>query len=155
MSNVRKTLPGKGKYVQGFYQVKNPQKYIGQGLPRYLSSWELRVFTILDNHPAIIRWASEPVSIPYYNPLTKRMANYLPDLLMVYLDKNGKQHAEIVEIKPSSQTINKPGKMSIRDKAALMVNAAKWQAAAAYCRAAKLGFRIISENEIFATGKKK
>ena len=33
------------------------------------------------------------------------MSTYVPDLLLVYKDKKGRNHAEMVEIKPASQTL--------------------------------------------------
>jgi hypothetical protein len=58
------------KFSQGTYAVKNPDKYIGVGNPRYRSSWELSVMRMLDENDAIQQWASESVKIPYRDPLT-------------------------------------------------------------------------------------
>lgn len=140
------------KYQQGTYEPKNPQKYLGKGLPRYRSGWELAVFRMCDNHPAIIGWGSETHRIPYRNPLTGKNTNYVPDLLMVYKDRNGGNHAEMVEIKPSKQILGEA--RSQADKAAAVVNQAKWEAARAWCKSKGLGFRVITENEIFNKPKK-
>ena len=140
------------KYQQGTYEPKNPQKYLGKGLPRYRSGWELAVFRMCDNHPAIIGWGSETHRIPYRNPLTGKNTNYVPDLLMVYKDRNGGNHAEMVEIKPSNQILGEA--RSQADKAAAVVNQAKWEAARAWCKSKGLGFRVITENEIFNKPKK-
>ena len=135
------------KWQNGLYQPQNPAKYIGKGIPRYRSGWELAVFRMCDNHPAILGWGSETHRIPYKNPLTGKATNYIPDLLIVYKDKTGKNHAEMVEIKPSSQTLGEA--KSQQDKAMAIVNHAKWEAARAWCKSKGIGFRVITENEIF------
>lgn len=135
------------KWQNGLYQPQNPDKYIGKGIPRYRSGWELAVFRMCDNHPAILGWGSETHRIPYKNPLTGKATNYVPDLLIVYKDKNGQNHAEMVEIKPSSQTLGEA--KSQQDKAMAVVNHAKWEAARAWCKSKGMGFRVITEHEIF------
>jgi hypothetical protein len=135
------------KYMQGVYEPANPQKYIGKRLPYYRSGWELAVFRMCDNHPAIIGWGSETHRIPYKNPLTGKLTTYVPDLLMVYQDKDGNRRAEMVEIKPSAQTLGEA--TSQRDKMAAVVNHAKWEAARAWTKAQGIGFRVITEQQIF------
>ena len=141
------------KFHQGLYTPKNPDKYLGKGVPRYRSSWELVVFRMCDNHPSVLGWGSETHRIPYKNPLTGKNSNYVPDLLMVYQDANGKQHAEMVEIKPAGQTLGEAKSQS--QKAAAVVNHAKWEAARHWCRSKGLGFRVITEHEIFNKPKKR
>jgi hypothetical protein len=135
------------KFQNGIYPVNNPKKYLGKSMPRYRSGWELAVFRMCDNHPAILGWGSETHRIPYKNPLTGKNTTYVPDLLIVYKDKNGRNHAEMVEIKPSKQTLGEA--KTLRDKTAAVINAAKWEAARAWCAAHQMGFRVITENEIF------
>ena len=135
------------KWQNGEFTPQNPDKYIGKRLPRYRSGWELAVFRMCDNHPSIIGWGSETHRIPYKNPVTGKSTTYVPDLLMVYVDKNGNRHAEMVEIKPSKQIMGEA--KTQHDKLHAVVNAAKWEAARAWCKAQGLGFRVITENEIF------
>jgi hypothetical protein len=90
------------KYAQGKYQVKNQDKYIGNGVPNYRSGWEFAVMTFFDNNPAITQWASEPFKIPYRNPLTGKNTIYVPDFMIIYLDKNNQRHAEVIEVKRAS-----------------------------------------------------
>jgi hypothetical protein len=78
----------------------------------------------------------------------------VPDFLIVYQDKNGKQHGEVIEIKPTSQTVLESAKSS-RDKAAVVLNMAKWQAAQKFCAAQGLRFRVVNETDIFHQGTKK
>jgi TnsA endonuclease N terminal len=136
------------KYSQQFFVAKNPQKIIGNAKPFYRSSWELAMMSFLDSHPSVIQWASESVSIPYKNPLTGRQHTYIPDFLVLYKDRGGKQHAELVEVKPKKEAMLENAK-SKRDKAFLMVNQAKWQAAMVWCAKNGVTFRLITEDDLF------
>lgn len=142
------------KYAQGFYEVKNPQKYIGNGKPKYRSGWELTFMMFCDNNEKIINWASESIRIPYKNPLTGKQTIYVPDFFVVYQNKFGKVQAELVEIKPKKQTIIQEKITSARDKLAIIVNHAKWQAAQAWCKNKGIVFRVINEDQIFINGRK-
>ena len=93
------------KFAQGTYKLKNPDKYIGNGLPRYRSSWEFAVMKMLDENPGIQEWASESIKIPYRDPLTGKHTVYVPDFLVCYTDSKQKKHAELWEIKPRSQAV--------------------------------------------------
>lgn len=142
-----------GKYANGQFQIRNPAKYVGKKTPTYRSSWEQTVMTFFDNNPAILQWASEAIHVPYRNPFTGKNTIYVPDFFILYVDKNGKQHAEIIEVKPMKETSMESAK-SMRDKAAAILNMAKWEAARAYCRAQGLTFRIVTESDLFHQGKK-
>jgi hypothetical protein len=136
------------KYSQDEFVPKNPQKLIGNSRPFYRSSWELTVMTLLDQHPNVINWASESVSIPYVNPLTGKQSVYIPDFLVLYKDKSGKQRAELIEVKPSKEAIAENAK-SKRDKAALLINTAKWAAAMSWCKKNGISFRILTEADLY------
>lgn len=142
-----------GRWAQGIYEVKNPQKYIGKTKPKYRSSWEMMFFAFCDNNPAILQWASEAIHIPYRNPLTGKQTIYVPDIFMFYQNKHGQQIAELIEIKPSAQT-NLAEAKSMRDKAHVIINHAKWAAASAYCKRTGIKFRIVTESQLFWNGKK-
>jgi len=142
------------KYSQGIYTPTNPEKYKGQTAPRYRSSWELVFMRMADNHPNIVSWASEAIKIPYMNPLSNKVSMYTPDFLLVYEDKHGKRRQELIEIKPRKETHLTEAK-SRGDKLRLAVNAAKWRAAVAFCKNHGLTFRVINENELFGSKKKK
>jgi hypothetical protein len=106
-----------------------------------------------DNHTAKLGWGIETHRIPYKNPLTGKPSNYVPDLLLVYKDRDGKNHAEFVEIKPASQTLGEAKTQA--QKAQAVVNHAKWEAANAFARAKGMGFRVITEHQIFNKPNKK
>ena len=143
------------KFSQGVYKVKNPEKYVGSKDPTYRSGWELTFMTFCDNNPSIQNWASEPVKIPYRDPLTGKSTVYVPDFLITYFDKNLKKHVEMVEIKPANQSlIEKVGK-SAYNQAQYVKNMAKWSAARQFCNQQGIQFRIINENDIYQSGNRK
>jgi hypothetical protein len=141
------------KFHKSFYTIKNKTKYIGRRVPICRSSWESTFCMFLDNHPAVLQWASESVAIPYRDPLTNKEKRYYPDFFMVYVDAQGKKHAELIEIKPSTQTGQKKTKSKLNN-AQIIKNHAKWNAALQYCAKNGIQFRLLTENEIFKAGKK-
>ena len=143
-----------GKYAQGKFQVQNPNKYIGKGDPTYRSSWEFAFMQFCDNNPAVVQWASEAIHINYRNPFTGKNTIYVPDFLIIYVDKNGKRHGEVIEVKPSKETTMEAAKTQ-RDKAAVALNMFKWEAARKFCAAQGLKFRIVNEQDIFHGAKKR
>lgn len=143
-----------GKYAQGKFQIQNPDKYVGKGEPTYRSSWEFAFMQFCDNNPAVVQWASEAIHVNYRNPFTGKNTIYVPDFLIIYMDKNGKRHGEVVEIKPSKETTMEAAK-SQRDKAAVALNMFKWEAARKFCAAQGLRFRIVNEQDIFHGSKKR
>mgnify|MGYP003352363661 FL=1 len=138
-------------YTQGFFTPTNPQKYIGSNSPKYRSGWELTVMRFCDNHPSVIAWASESLRIPYRNPFTGRDTTYYPDFLITYQDKNGNKISEVVEVKPRNQASLELAR-SQQEKAAVILNMAKWEAARAWCKAHGLKFRVVTEQDIFHMG---
>ena len=139
------------KFAQGVFEVKNPQKYVGKGKPRYRSGWEWAFMQFLDNNENILQWASESIAIPYRHPITGKMTNYIPDFLVQYRTKNNTVITELIEIKPKKQSVIE-SKASQRDKMIVAVNYAKWDSAQKWCRRAGITFRVITENEIFHQG---
>lgn len=144
-----------GKWAQGLYEIKNPQKYVGNHKPRYRSGWELTFMTFCDNNKNVIYWASEAIRIPYRNPLTGKPSTYVPDFFVMYENKHGQRMAEIVEIKPKKQSLIESRKASAKDRAVVAVNHAKWAAATAYCRQQGYTFRVITEDDLFYNGGRK
>jgi len=139
-------------YAQGKFQVCHPEKYIGKGQPTYRSGWEFVFMQFCDNNPSILQWASEPINIPYRNPFTNKQTIYIPDFLIIYMDKNGQKHAEVIEVKPSTETTLESAR-STRDRAYVALNTAKWQAASVWCAQQGMKFRVVTENQIFHKGK--
>lgn len=141
------------RFAQGNYTLTNPDKYVGKGLPRFRSGWEHAFFRFCDNNVAVLQWASESIAIPYRNPITGKMSQYIPDVLITYRTKDNVTKAELIEIKPKKQSVLE-SKMSNRDKAVVAVNYAKWDAATKWCKRNGLTFRVITEDDMFHRGGK-
>jgi hypothetical protein len=92
------------RFAKGKFQPKNSEKYIGLKTPTYRSSWEQTFMRLCDEHPNVAKWASESIKIPYRHPFTGKYTVYVPDFFVVYIDKNGRKNAELIEVKPKSQT---------------------------------------------------
>jgi hypothetical protein len=141
--------------AKGKFKVRNPEKYVGVGEPTYRSSWEMTFMMFCDNNPAVQQWASESVKIPYRDPLTGKNTVYVPDFLIVYVDKDMKKHAELIEIKPKNQAVLESVGKNKLNQAQYIKNMAKWQAAQAWCKRMGLKFRVVSEEDLFHSGKKR
>ena len=140
-------------FSQGFYQVKNPEKYVGQGKPKYRSGWESAFMNFCDNNENVLQWASEPVRIPYRHPLTGKMTMYVPDFIVTYKGLNNTVKAELIEIKPRKQSVIE-GKMKDSDRAIVAINYAKWDSATKWAKQNGMSFRVITEDQIFHQGNK-
>ena len=135
-------------YHQGAFEPKNPSKYIGTYPITYRSAWELTFMNVCDTHPNIQQWASESIKIPYQDPFTGKLRTYIPDFFIVYVDKNGRTHGEIIEIKPLSQSIPEAARTR-KDQEAITLNEAKWESAVNWCRSQNIKFRIMTEQQLY------
>lgn len=142
------------KFAQGLFTLKNPHKYVGTRTPRYRSGWEFTFMMFCDNNEHVLQWASESINIPYRNPLTGKNTIYVPDFLITYRTRDNTMRAELIEIKPKKQSVIE-SKASQRDRAAVAVNYAKWDAATKWAQRNGLMFRVITENDLFHQGRKK
>ena len=141
------------KFAQGPFTIKNPQKYVGKGTPRYRSGWEHAFMRFCDTNDNVLQWASESLVIPYRHPLTGKMTNYIPDFLITYKTRGNTVIAEVIEIKPKKQSVIE-SKMSSRDRAVVAINYAKWDAATKWCNRNGLRYRVITEHDMFHNGNK-
>lgn len=152
-------------YHQGYFRPTNPSKYRGDPTNIvYRSSWELRLFMYLDNHPSVTSWGSEEVIIPYKSPIDGRWHRYFPDIYVEQININGEKQKLLIEIKPSAQTVppdpskakTAKGRHSRRYLNEVMtwgVNDAKWKAAREYCADRGWHFQIMTEKHIYGTKK--
>ena len=143
------------RFAQGKYTLKKPEKYIGSKTPTYRSSWEFAFMRMCDTNDNITQWASEAVRIPYSNPLSGKHTIYVPDFFLVYNDRTGKQHVELIEVKPANHTFKEQLGNSKVNKLHYVVNQAKWTAARAYCKQKGMLFRVVNEGDIFHQGKRR
>jgi len=143
------------KFAQGRFEMKNPEKYVGKKIPLARSSWEFVFMRMLDEHQGVEKWASESIQIPYRDPFTGKYTIYVPDFFIVYNDKTGGKHAEVVEVKPESQTKLESVGKSRYNQEQYVKNMAKWEAANAWCKQQGLKFRVVNEGDIFHQGSKR
>ncbi len=135
-------------YHQGEFTPTCPQKYVGKYPIFFRSSWELKVMIKFDTHPNITKWASEAMRIPYYNPVTQKVCDYIPDFIVEYIDALGNKKIEIVEVKPAKETFVESAK-TLNNKIALVVNEAKWKSAAQWAQSNGMTFRVMTEQDIY------
>lgn len=141
------------KYVQGIFKPAHMQKYKGHDLPRYLSSWELKLFRWCDTNPNVLEWASENVVVPYESPIDKKIHRYIVDATVKLKTATGVKKF-LIEVKPYKQTVQPeqtPGKHKktlLYEQLTYVQNQAKW--AAAKCFAKKYGyeFTVLTEKEL-------
>ena len=143
------------KFAQGRFEMKNPGKYVGTKTPLARSSWEFVFMRMLDEHQGVEKWASESIQIPYRDPLTGKYTIYVPDFFITYVDKNGAKHAEVVEVKPASQTLLASVGKSVYNQQQYVKNMAKWEAATKWCKQQGIKFRVVNEEHIFHQGSKR
>lgn len=140
---------------KGVYKIKNPKKYIGNATNIvWRSLWERSFMKKLDESSSVLKWASEELIIPYYDPTTNRYRRYFPDFYV----KTATEEV-IYEIKPYNQTLPPVKKKRGRAKAfnesaaTYVVNQSKWEAAKKFCDEKGWTFKVITENELFPTNK--
>ena len=143
------------RFAKGKFTPKNSEKYIGLKTPTYRSSWEQTFMRLCDEHPNVAKWASESIKIPYRHPFTGKYTVYVPDFFVVYIDKNGRKNAELIEVKPKSQTSIVDAGKSTAKKTQAVINMAKWEAANAYAKQNRIRFRVLSEEQLFHNGTRK
>lgn len=141
------------RFAQGKYQPQNPDKYIGKRNPTFRSSWEWAFMRFCDNNPAIQKWASEAISIPYKDPFTGRQTIYVPDFFIQYVDKDGKMNVELIEVKPQNQTVLEKVGKNRNNQLQYAKNIAKWRAATAWCAHQGIKFRVLNEQDLFHNGR--
>ena len=87
---------------KGKYTPEHPAKYMGDSSNIvYRSMWERRCMKYFDVNPSVLQWASEEISIPYYDSMTKKVRKYFPDFLIKVKTENGEDKTHLIEVKPS------------------------------------------------------
>ena len=142
---------------KGKYRLKRPDKYIGNKVPTYRSSWEATFMTFLEENKMVKRWSSEWIKIPYQLP-DSTTHTYITDFYVEIYDTSGNLQRYVVEIKPNSQTGMKkiPSKPKNNNKKAwdrynrerktILINQFKWEAAQRYCKAHGFKFIVLTED---------
>ena len=164
------------KTKQGYYKAANKEKYIGDPeLIVYRSSWEFSFCKYCDMSPSVTRWSSEPVSIPYYDRVSKleecaklgldpndpvnwEVKNYNTDFWFELDRGNEKKEKIFVEIKPSyklkkplppdeNATIGVQKKFNIAAKE-YIINEAKFAAMKAWAEKNGCKFYVFTESTL-------
>lgn len=143
------------KFRQGIYKPINEKKYRGNDYPRFLSSWELKLFRWCDSNDDVVEWSSEGIAIPYQNPITEKTSVYFPDVA-IKMKVNGVLKKYLVEVKPYRQTIDpktvdhgrKKKKTILNENLNYLKNQAKWLAAKEWCKKYQYEFTILTEKEL-------
>lgn len=150
------------KYKQGFYSLKNPEKYKGDpNNIKYRSSWEFAFCNYLDNNTSIIKWSCEQPIITYQD-LRNKVHRYYPDF---YYEKttndDNRMVRVIVEIKPKTELFPpmKPKKETAKALESYeygvrmhIKNKLKWSAAEEYATKRGMQFVIITEDHLVKAG---
>ena len=161
MNNARPNRPknakGEVKYHQGYYQLRNPEKYIGN--PNsivYRSGWERKFCAYCDINPNIVKWGSEVSTVPYIGP-DGRSHNYHIDFYLEMPDPSGVNKKMLVEVKPSNECRppKAPEKMTAKALESYeyslkmyQKNLYKWQAAKQYAADRGMQFVIVNEQHL-------
>jgi len=157
----KKVVKRKRKYHQGFYKVKNTNKYIGN--PEkciFRSKWEYHFMVYCDNTDSIIRWSSEhkETIIPYQDE-TGKYHRYFPDFYIERIDKKDPMRFDkiVIEIKPYKETQQPifPKKETAKSLKSFeyqlktfQKNLFKWSRAKDWCDKHMMQFIIMTEHHL-------
>lgn len=154
--NIKDLVPRKkGPYRQGYYNLLNPEKYMGD--PNkiiFRSSYERKFATYCDTSPTIVKWSSEPLQIPYLHPVEQVTKPYNVDFY-IKLQKEEYFQEFLVEVKPQRK-LKKPDVPKSNASAKRMqayvdqmkeylTNLAKFNAARNYCHGRGWQFIVVTE----------
>jgi hypothetical protein len=139
------------KYRQGIFVPKNKDKFIGTKA-FYRSSLELRFMKFCDNNQNVLKWGSENVIIPYFNPLDGKVHRYFVDNF-VRIQEGSVIKNYLVEIKPSKQCLPPTTKYKkksnmVYEQTMYITNQSKWSAAKEFCKNKGLEFLILTEKDL-------
>jgi len=147
----------KSRFHQGYYNPKNPEKYIGIFPIIYRSSWEYRFMIWCDTNDKVLIWSSEPVKIKYWSRDGNKQRTYHPDFYFKILKQDDTTQEFLAEIKPKNQ-IQKPNPPSKMSKKALesykflaeqyVKNIDKYNAAKEYAVNRSWKFIVLTEDTI-------
>lgn len=144
-STIKKLKPRKNsRYHQGYIQPADLKKYYSSCKDEpviFRSGLELKFIQYCEGNPNITKWASEPISIPYYNRLAKTYRHYYPD----YIIENKEGQRTIIEVKPDDQTHKPSANDSRWLKESWIINTDKWTAAQQFAHDNGMKFIIVTE----------
>jgi hypothetical protein len=142
---------------KGKFKPVNSDKYIGDvNNIVYRSSYEWKFMRYCDHHSNILRWSSEEIVVPYFNPIKRRNARYFPDFWIEVLDNEKRLKRILIEVKPYIESvppvINEATKRNNRtlkrNLVRYAINEAKWTAARSFCKKQGWDFKIMTEYDL-------
>ena len=141
-------------YKKGLFRPKHPEKCLNKETIQFRSKMELDVMMFCDNDSRVLKWSSERVIIPYWNPVEKTTRRYFIDFFIQIRSNTNVPVDYLVEVKPKRQTI--PPKQSPKKKLTTLmyetkmwnVNMAKWDAAKKFAKGRGMIFWIMTEDDI-------
>ena len=147
---------------------KNINKYIGDPSKIEMrSSWETKLARWCDSTPAVIKWSSETIKIPYISTCEmdslgrQKSRMYHMDFFVYYKTSDGNTRKLLIEVKPYNQTIppKKRGRKKLEtflnEQKTYQINQDKWKAAKQYAKSKGWEFVIMTEYELYPDKAKK
>ena len=144
-----------GKFSQGYYVPKFPEKYVGVNRIIYRSSWEYDFCRWLDLNTNVIKWSSEGLEVDYVSSLDGRHHKYYPDFWLVFSNDGGvTQRKIVVEVKPKSKLVPPKRPKVLTEKAAMrykseaetyIKNMEKAEACRKFCEANNMSYFFLTE----------
>jgi len=153
----------KYKSHQGWYKLRNPQKFIKvidehmqssrDGYLLYKSSLEKKMMQYCDLNKFVKCFSLEPFAIPYVKPTDGKVHRYYVDFYLEFCTG----HKVLVEIKTFAETRKplKPKRLNAKTVQAyneamqtFLINMAKWKYAKEFCNKHSFEFLILTENEL-------
>lgn len=155
----------------GKFAPKNPAKYKGRiDKIEFRSLWELKLMKWCDEQAHVVKWSSEEIIIPYFDPVKNKNRRYFMDFWIRMNTPQGLKEF-IIEVKPDKecrfyktalQEGKEPGPPRPKPKSqnpkvmhrwyaecmTAATNTAKWNAAIKYARSKNMQFMIFSEYEL-------
>lgn len=141
---------------KGRYQIKRPEKYMGNPAKvTYRSLWERQVFKWLEDNPKVTSWNSEEVVVPYKSTLDNKIHRYYVDLLIQMENRK----VFLVEIKPKKETIppkqrSRKTKKYVTEVLTYTRNNDKWEAANKFAEHKGWKFQVWTEETLKNLGIK-
>ena len=175
LPNSPKGRDGKSKYNQGFYNVQNKLKYIGDPTKViYRSNWEKYFMVFLDGEPTVLKWGCEVITIPYQDE-HGHFHRYYPDFYVEMKNKKDPDILErvVIEIKPQSEWqpdfVNEHGVIIPAEQylkkfsttalesyeyrlKTFQKNLQKWTKAQHWCEANGLKYKVMTEKYLVEKG---
>jgi hypothetical protein len=159
--DIKAFKPRIGDIKQGYYLPLNPNKYVGDITTIiFRSSWELKFLQFCDTNSDILRYSSEPVAIPYYNPNDNKVHKYYVDFYIEMRTETNRIRRMLIEVKPmkyikipvpSRNPTYKALKRFQSEMTRYITNNMKFEAARNFAREQGMEFGIITENFVFKT----